>query len=216
MKLSKRLVLCAKYTEGFINLADIGTDHALLPIIAVKNGYVQKAQAIDNKKGPYLVAYNNVKRYHQTDKIKVKLSDGIGEIDEDTDVVVIAGMGGELIASILEKDNKKDVKRFILQPNNNPESIRRILPIINYKIVDELVFEDQKKTYDIIVIEQGISDLTGKEITFGPVNIKTKSVYFKRRLQKELDYLCIVVKNVENVDEMRKIKERIMLIKEVL
>ena len=123
MKLSKRLSLCAKYTEGFINLADIGTDHALLPITCIQSGYVNKAQAIDNKKGPFVIAYSNVKKNNLTDRIKVKLSDGISEIDDDTDVVVIAGMGGELISKILQKDDKKQVKRFILQPNNNVEII---------------------------------------------------------------------------------------------
>ena len=112
MKLSRRLSLCAKYTDGFLNLADIGTDHALLPIVCVKNGYVMKAQAIDNKRGPFVIAFSNVKRYKQEERITVKLSDGISEIDDDTDVVVIAGMGGDLISQILEKDDKKNVKRF--------------------------------------------------------------------------------------------------------
>ncbi|AIO19009.1 tRNA (adenine(22)-N(1))-methyltransferase [Candidatus Izimaplasma bacterium HR1] len=216
MKLSRRLSLCAKYTDGFLNLADIGTDHALLPIVCVKNGYVIKAQAIDNKRGPFVIAFSNVKRYNQQDRISVKLSDGISEIDEDTDVVVIAGMGGDLISQILSKDDKKNVKRFILQPNNNPEIIRAILKSINYKIYDELVFEDQKKMYDIIVIEQGESDLTEIEIEFGPINLKNKSHYFLKRLNKEYEYLKLVVKNVENIVEKEKIKTRLNQIEEVL
>ena len=216
MKLSRRLSLCANYTDGFMNLADIGTDHALLPIICVKNGYVLKAQAIDNKRGPYVIAFSNVKRYNQQDKITVKLSDGISKIDDDTDVVVIAGMGGELISQILLKDDRKNVKRFILQPNNNPEIIRSILKDINYKIFDELVFEDQKKTYDILVIEQGESNLSNKEIIFGPVNLSKKPHYFIKRLEKEYNYLKLILKNVENELESAKLKERITLIEEVL
>jgi len=216
MKLSRRLSLCAKYTDGFMNLADIGTDHALLPIVCVKNGYVSKAQAIDNKRGPFVIAFSNVKRYNQQEKIKVKLSDGISEIDDDTDVVVIAGMGGDLISQILLKDNKKNVKRFILQPNNNPESIRSILKDINFKIFDELVFEDQKKIYDVIVIEKGESNLSDLEITFGPINLKSKPHYFKKRLSKEYDYLKLIIKNVENEDEKAKIMWRLNQIEEVL
>lgn len=216
MKLSRRLSLCAKYTDGFLNLADIGTDHALLPIVCVKNGYVMKAQAIDNKRGPFVIAFSNVKRYNQQDKIKVKLSDGISEIDDDTDVVVIAGMGGELISKILLKDDKKNVKRFILQPNNNTESIRSILKDIQYKIYDELVFEDQKKIYDIIVIEKGVSTLSETEIAFGPINLKNKPHYFLKRLNHEYEYLSIVLKNVENEDEKSKIQARLKQIEEVL
>ena len=69
MKLSKRLSLCAKYTKGFTNLADIGTDHAMLPIHAIRKGYVSKAQAIDNKQGPFVVAYGNIKDARLEDKI---------------------------------------------------------------------------------------------------------------------------------------------------
>ncbi len=216
MKLSRRLSLCAKYTDGFLNLADIGTDHALLPIVCVKNGYVAKAQAIDNKRGPFVIAFSNVKRYNQQDKIKVKLSDGISEIDEDTDVVVIAGMGGDLISQILLKDDLKQVKRFILQPNNNPEAIRSILQRINYRIFDELVFEDQKKIYDLIVIEKGESNLTNMEITFGPINLKSKPHYFTKRLQKEYEYLQLIVKNLENPSDKTKLVARLNLIEEVL
>lgn len=216
MKLSRRLSLCAKYTDGFLNLADIGTDHALLPIVCVKNGYVMKAQAIDNKRGPFVIAFSNVERYNQQEKIAVKLSDGISEIADDTDVVVIAGMGGDLISQILLKDDKKEVKRFILQPNNNPESIRSILGKINYRIYDELVFEDQKKIYDLIVIEKGESQLTEMERMFGPVNLKNKPHYFIQRLTKEYEYLKLVLKNVDNETEKTKISARLNQIEEVL
>lgn len=216
MKLSRRLSLCAKYTDGFMNLADIGTDHALLPIVCVMKGYVSKAQAIDNKRGPFVIAFSNVKKYNQQEKIKVKLSDGISEIDDDTDVVVIAGMGGDLISQILLKDNKKNVKRFILQPNNNPETIRGILKEIEYKVFDELVFEDQKKIYDVIVIEKGRSDLSEDEVTFGPINLKSKPHYFMKRLTKEYEYLKLVIKNVENEEEKLKLLSRLNQIEEVL
>jgi len=216
MKLSRRLTLCAKYTDGFLNLADIGTDHALLPIVCVNNGYVLKAQAIDNKRGPFVIAYSNVKRHEKTDKITVKLSDGISEIDDDTDVVVIAGMGGDLISQILLKDDKKQVKRFILQPNKKTEDIRNILDEINYKIVDELVFEDQKKIYDIIVIEKGKTSLTENEILFGPVNMSRKPYYFVKRLTKEKDYLKLVIENIENDEEKIALVKRLKQIEEVL
>ena len=73
MKISKRLSTCLKYTEGFNKLADIGTDHALLPINAVTLGYVSSAQAIDNKQGPFVIAYSNVLKYELNDKVEVIL-----------------------------------------------------------------------------------------------------------------------------------------------
>lgn len=216
MKLSKRLSLCARYTKGFTNLADIGTDHAMLPIHAVRKGYVQKAQAIDNKQGPFVVAYGNVKDTNFADRISVKLSDGLHDIDEDTDVVVIAGMGGGLISKILQKDTRKQVKRFVLQPNNNAYRIREILQEINFKIVDELVIEEQNQLYEILVIEQGGQSLSDTEIQFGPINLKKKPELFTKKLKKELEYLKIVVRNIEKDEQKVHLQERIDLLKEVL
>ena len=101
MKISKRLSTCLKYTEGFNKLADIGTDHALLPINAVTLGYVSSAQAIDNKQGPFVIAYSNVLKYELNDKVEVILGDGIKKIDSDVDCVVISGMGGSLAGLFL-------------------------------------------------------------------------------------------------------------------
>ena len=127
MSLSKRLFTCARYTDGFVKLADIGTDHALLPIHCINEGYVLNALAIDNKEGPYVIAFSNVKKQGLEDKISVILSDGIKDIDDDVDVVVISGMGGSLISDILQKDPVRNVKRFVLQPNNDSKSIRKII-----------------------------------------------------------------------------------------
>lgn len=216
MKISKRLESCARYTDGFLNLADIGTDHALLPILCVKQGYVYKAQAIDNKEGPFVIAFSNVKKHDLLDKIKVVLGDGISKIADDTDVVVVSGMGGELIANILKKDSAKNVKRFILQPNNNAEAIRRILPEIGYFIIDELVLEDQKKIYDIIVLEKGESHLSEEQMTFGPVNLRFKPHYFIKKLNMEVVHLDSIRTNIKDPIELKRIDERITSIKEVL
>ncbi len=216
MKVSKRLEYCLKYTQGFNNLADIGTDHAKLPILAVKQGYVLKALAIDNKEGPYVIAYSNVKRYKLEDKIKVILADGISEITDETDVVVISGMGGSLIANILQKDDTRNVRRFILQPNNNPEKIREILPIIGFKVVDEIVFMDSNKLYELIVIEPGESKLNSLETIFGPVNLKQKPFYFTKRINNELEKLELVLKKLNDKEEKLSVSARITLLKEVL
>jgi tRNA (adenine22-N1)-methyltransferase len=216
MKLSKRLESCARFTDGFHNLADIGTDHALLPITCVKNGYVFKAQAIDNKEGPYVIAFSNVRKNNMQDKISVVKADGISEIEEDTDVVVISGMGGELIRDIITKDDRKKVKRFILQPNNNAEAIRAVLKDIQYRIIDELVLEDQNKIYDILVIEPGDSNYSDLEIQFGPVNLVHKPFYYQKRIAGELCKLNSVLDNIPNKDEKDKVAKRIDILKEVL
>ncbi|MBN2604440.1 MAG: SAM-dependent methyltransferase, partial [Bacilli bacterium] len=144
-----------KYTEGFNKLADIGTDHAMLPIHAVLEGYVSNALAIDNKEGPFVIAYGSVLKHHLSDKISVVLSDGLEKIDQDVDVVVISGMGGVLISDILTAHPTRNVKRFVLQPNNEANIVRETITKIGFRIVDELVVHEGNKFYDIMVAEIG-------------------------------------------------------------
>lgn len=212
--LSKRLFACARYTDGFQCLADIGTDHALLPIHAIKEGYVSKALAIDNKEGPFVIAFSNVKKRNLQDKIIVIKGDGIEKITDETDVVVIAGMGGRLIKDILTKHSTRNVKRFILQPNNEADKIREALKDINYYIIDELVLKDNRKYYDIIVIEKGLKEYTPFEIQFGPINLKQKPHFFIERIDKEITKLNKVLPNIPTDHQKISVKAKIMLLEE--
>ena len=180
MPLSKRLLSCVRYTDGFIKLADIGTDHAQLPIHAVQNGYVYRALAIDNKEGPYVIAFSNVKKANLSDKITVIKGEGINKIDDEVDVVVISGMGGKLIASILETDSLRNVKRFILQPNIESSIVRSTMNKLGFKVIDELVLKDAKKYYDIIVFEKGDRHLLC-EAPEGPFRQKVPVTFFRGR-----------------------------------
>ena len=136
MKLSKRLLACANYTQGFNKLADIGTDHAKLPIHCINEGFVSKALAIDNKEGPFVIAYANVKKAELFNKIEVIKSDGIKDIDNDVDVIVISGMGGKLISDIIMTNSLKNIKRLILQPNCDANTLRHSINLLVYKIIE--------------------------------------------------------------------------------
>ncbi len=216
MLLSKRLEACVNFTDGFNNLADIGTDHAQLPIAAVKRGYVSKAQAIDNKHGPYVIAFANVKKWDMEAKVKVVLGDGIEKIEEDTDVCVVAGMGGELIRDIITSHPTKNIKRLILQPNNNSEKIRAVLNSINFKIKDELVLEDQNKIYEVIIADKGNESLSEDEIKFGPINLKQKPFYFLKKIQQEIIQTEYVLSKVSNEQEKQSLENRLSKLRELL
>ena len=216
MKISKRLSACLKYTEGFNKLADIGTDHALLPINAVTLGYVSSAQAIDNKQGPFVIAYSNVLKYELNSKVEVILGDGIKKIDGDVDVVVISGMGGNLISDILLKDDKQNVKRFILQPNNDSHLVRAAIETIGFNIVDELVLNDNHKTYDLIVADIGKANYSEIELQFGPINIKEKPYFFIKRIEKEIAKLSKVLPHITTQSRKEEIESRLKLLEEVI
>jgi tRNA (adenine22-N1)-methyltransferase len=216
MKLSKRLEICLNYADGFNNLADIGTDHAQVPIAAVKRGFVSKAQAIDNKYGPYVIAFGNIKKANLTERITVKRGDGFNKIDDDTDVAIVSGLGGLTIAGLIANQDLKHIKRLILQPNDHPDEIRRVLPDIHYKVMDELIFDDKDQSYDVIVLEQGDSALSRLEIMYGPINLRQQYPAFVNRLTKKQAYLKKVIQQLDDPKNHPSLQQEINDIKEAL
>ncbi len=134
-------------------LADIGTDHAFLPILAIKNKKVQKAYACDIAKGPLEIAKRNIQAENLDGQIETILSDGFEHIPTDVDVVVIAGMGYYTAKDILEAAGKKRLstcKQLIVEVNRKPELLRKWISDHHYTIdQEELITE---RDFDYIAI----------------------------------------------------------------
>ena len=156
--LDARLLSVAKFVRENAFACDIGTDHAYLPVYLVLTGRAAGALASDINKGPVMRAKESVAKYGVSDKIEVILSDGLSGAEKYpvTDVI-IAGMGGELIASILDGakwiQNKK--YRLILQPMTHAEILREYLATKGFLVIDEdiVVDGDGKRIYQIICAE---------------------------------------------------------------
>lgn len=152
-KLDKRLSACAKFVRENAKIADIGTDHAYLPIYLIKMNKIQYAIASDVRKGPLLNAKKNMEKYCLSDKIDLRLSNGLEKIHPDeVDDIIIAGMGGEIIVSILSKADwlKNKNKRLILQPMSMDEKVRTFLHKENFKIINEKVVISENKVYIVM------------------------------------------------------------------
>jgi len=119
-------------------LADIGTDHAYLPISAVQNGILKYAYACDLHPGPLAIAAVNIRNAGLTDKIETRLGDGLKPIDM-ADCIVIAGMGGMRIWGIINEGmtQAKRAKRLILQPQHDTVLLRKNLHSAGFDIQDE-------------------------------------------------------------------------------
>lgn len=149
--LSKRLALIASLVNSGERVADIGTDHAYLPIFLRQTGKSPYVLACDIKMSPLKSAMKNVKDCG-CDGIDFRLCDGLlGVNEEECDTVVIAGIGGECIASILAacKWKEKAKKRFLLQPMNSPELLREFLQE-GHTILSERAVTDMGRTYTVI------------------------------------------------------------------
>jgi tRNA (adenine22-N1)-methyltransferase len=151
--LSNRLSSALPYVREGCFFADVGTDHAYLPIHLYKTGKIRGAVASDIGEGPLAIAKANIKSFGLEDKIKTCLSDGLLELasyaPED---IAIFGMGGELIASILSAVpwTKDAHLRFILQPMTKTETLRAYLLREGFEIIDETLTKDEGRIYQTI------------------------------------------------------------------
>jgi len=153
-KLTPRLKLIASLVPNGSTVADIGTDHAYIPIYLVNSGVCENAIASDKSIGPLKIAEENIKLYGCENLIEVCQSDGLGDYSiGEADTVIIAGMGGLLIAEILEsgKDVAKSFSRLILQPMTAGTELREYLIANGYIISDEKVAREKDKFYYCIV-----------------------------------------------------------------
>ena len=103
INISNRLKCVASLVNKGARVADIGTDHAYLPIYLVQNGISNKVYACDVRKEPLRRAQLHIDEYGLSDKITTQLCDGLKGINKgDVDTVTICGMGGKLMKSILQ------------------------------------------------------------------------------------------------------------------
>ena len=153
MKLDSRLMAIANLVRKDKVFADIGTDHAYLPVYLVENGIIQKAIAADLRVGPLDNAKETVVSYGFTDKIELRLSDGLDNFKEnEVQEIAVAGMGGLLISSFIERTKwlKNSDIHLILQPMTHVEDLRKTLFVNGFVIDNEVVAEDGDKLYIII------------------------------------------------------------------
>ena len=151
--LDARLRQVAAFVRQGSRLADIGTDHAFLPVELVKSGRCTYAVASDVRVGPVAAATRTVSEAGLQDKIAIRLGDGLSTVSEDeVDDIVIAGMGGETIAMILAAalwvNNGR--YRLILQPMTRAEKLRRYLWESGFAILAEEVVHDGRHWYTVI------------------------------------------------------------------
>lgn len=165
MILSERLSRIASYVpEGFI-VADIGTDHALLPIYLITQKISPHVIACDLSAGPLRAARDNLYLYKVVDKIEVRQGDGLEPLERgEAQAIIIAGMGGTKIIDILERspDLLDDVRRIILQPQRGAELVRGWLFDHNWELIDEDLVLENDNYYEIIVAERSAADLDKK------------------------------------------------------
>lgn len=153
--LSPRLAMCASFVRKGSVVADIGTDHALLPIWLVRSGIAVHAIASDINEGPIARARQNIGRCGMNEHIDTVVADGLSGISPDrASDIVIAGMGGDLIAAILDAAPwvRSERLRLILQPMSHAERLREYLFANGFRLEEENAVTDSGRVYSVMCV----------------------------------------------------------------
>ncbi|MEE1042432.1 MAG: class I SAM-dependent methyltransferase [Clostridia bacterium] len=156
INLTPRLQCVANCIEKCNILADIGTDHAYIPIYAIQKSIAQKAIASDVVEGPLKIATENIHSHELQDKIFPCLANGL-ESAGDADIIVIAGMGGKLICDIIKNNLAiaKKANMLILQPMTCSYELRKFLHENKFAITKECLAREEDKIYNVMVVKPG-------------------------------------------------------------
>ncbi len=229
--LSKRLHTVATYIPKGSVLADIGSDHAYLPCFAIHKGIVNQAIAGEVADGPWTSAYNQVMEEGFQNKISVRKGDGLEVLAPgEADCITIAGMGGTLISSILERGKEKlaGTKRLVLQPNIQAINIRKWLHSNDWDLIAETILEEDGKIYEILVAEKGngkaaYSEKKESELLLGPFLMKECSDVFRKKWQAELKHWNQIIEQLEksgktesSQEKQEQLKRNIAIVEEAL
>ena len=190
MELSPRLHAIAEQVPQGARLADVGTDHGYLPVWLLRSGCIDSAIATDLREGPLNRARETAQQFGVAEQISFRLCDGLSAIrPEEADTVVIAGMGGETIVSILEAAPwTKEGTLLLLQPMTGFAPLRLWLQENGYQIAGECIAREGKRLYNILTVRGGeMPPLSPAELWAGRQN----------NGPQRLEYLDMVRKKAE-------------------
>lgn len=158
IELTPRLLALAEQVPQGARFADIGTDHARLPVWLIEHGVVESAIAADLREGPLDRARETARRHQVTDRISFRLGDGLAPVRRsEADVIAIAGMGGESIAQILAAApwTREEERLLLLQPMTSVPDLRRWLAGNGYRIQKETLIREGDTLYILMTVTPG-------------------------------------------------------------
>jgi tRNA (adenine22-N1)-methyltransferase len=189
--LSMRLERVAAHVPVGARLADIGSDHAYLPVALMRRGAISAAVAGEVALTPFRSAERTVRENDLALQISVRLASGLAAIEPGDAITAISicGMGGETIRDILDsgKARLSGQERLILQPNGGEQPLRQWLMENDYRILREELLRENRFDYEIIVAERvGPVIYSAEELYFGPLQMQARSPAFLAKWQRLL------------------------------
>ena len=193
MDKSKRIEFIVSNLEKVTTLADIGTDHGYVPLLALRNGICEKAIACDINKDPLAKGKLNAILEGIDDKIDFKLGNGFEPLEvNEVEEVVIGGMGGNLIRDIIEKDLNKaaSCNYLVLIPAQNPEVLREYLYKNDFEIIKEDLCFDEGIYYELFMVKKAEGHATELDSIYyeiSPILLRQKHPLMKDYIDYKIE-----------------------------
>ena len=217
-RLSERLFAIANALPRGGVICDVGSDHGLLPLFLLREDRCERCIVTDLNPLPLKRAEMNLREAGVVHRAKFLLSDGIRDVFQDSpDAIVIAGMGGETIAGILERELARipTGMQFVLQPMTKEPLLRRFLYVNGFRIQNETVVCENKKSFLILSVSYDSSPAPKEEFIYwigehlSPYEDSVK-IYF-RKLLNSLQVRAVGKESVgTKADEERFLEQKII------
>lgn len=229
IELTPRLEQVAEYIPAGESVIDIGTDHAYLPLSVILSGKCPRAIAADVRPGPLEAARKHIQECQAEEKVAVRLSNGLDAfLPEELECVVMAGMGGHLIAELIARAGDQGrlacCHTLVLQPQSEPDRVRRALHEAGWQIKKEAMTEDRGKFYVVMQAVPGQERYSEEEYEYGRRLFELRDPVFHRvltartekdrkirtALQERNDASETVRLRLKELDDMIRLEERML------
>ncbi len=203
--MNSRLELIASMAKRGYGIADIGTDHAILPIILRQNGYKGYIAASDINNGPLNKARQSLADAEITD-VDLILCDGLAGINcSKVDTIIVAGMGGDTITGILDRGlydinewSERNDYKLVLNPVTKPEILRYWLVNNGFHIINDEYIEDNGVICQIIFAKPGSGKkYKDSELFVGKYELIKESPLFEAVVDRHIKRFTSAVKGIE-------------------
>lgn len=208
IKLSVRLQAVADMVHDGSVPVDVGCDHGYIPVYLVQSKKCENAIACDVNRGPLQSCKYLVEECALENQIKCVLSDGLDKIEDDYDTVIVAGMGGELIANILSRNESIKSKKLVINPMTHSELVRKWIYENGFEIDEDIIVEDAHHYYSVFSAHYTgvVVPKTEADYYLGSIKDFSKKEYFvhllnylKNKQKSGADYSKIISAIEENL-----------------
>lgn len=219
MKISNRLLTIIDFVPKNSIVVDIGTDHGYIPVYLIKNNISKKVIATDISEESLIKGKEYIEEQSLEDDIDTRVGDGFQVLKPfEADTAIIAGMGGLLIADII--DNRKDISRtitnFILQPMVASNKLRKYLYNNSYEIINEKLVKEGENFYEIIYAKKG-KEFIEKDIFFeiGKKLIENRDPLLEEFINYKIKLNTDILNKIDNITSLKSIERRKALTNEI-